>query len=489
MYWRQSYQLQLKVLRSASRIVTRPFRFEFPLDEITPKMVNRDRSDAYLDISNAWNSTAHEANFAMSFVDYNKSKGNYLVDADGNRVLDLTGHGGLQALGYNHPALVSARASRQYHKYLNQSPNLSEYPPKEYPDLVRNNVLSSAPKGLTEVYLTDGIGSLANETAIKLALLKYQENHGHVNEFDIDNDLSNTSSLLQNDVSVLSFENGTHGRTLAGASASGTSLVRGSQPTYDWPTASMPNLKYPLNRHDAENRIEEDRVLDEVRDIISEKLENGSPVGAIIIEPISGIGHSMGTPYFYKNLQKLAGERGIPFVVDETRTGVGKTGKMWAHEHWYLDQSPDIVTFGTSAEISGVFTSPEFRPLEAHKFTNISNGNAQKMISFKAITDTIHKKNLLEKVDDTGAFIKSELLRVNKKQIFSNLRGLGTFIGWDLRDTENTQHMQRYLHRNGVLTAMLGPNTLGIRPSLTLLPKQAAHLRDIIVSYNPSLNF
>ena len=473
MYFRQAYQNNLKVLRAASRLISKPFRFEFPIAEIEPKVVNRDNSDAYVALTNKWNSTAHESAFTMSFVDYAKSSGNFLVDADGNRVLDLTGHGGLLALGYNHSALVTSRATRAYHKFLNQSPNLSEYPPQEFPAMIRENVMQAAPEGLTEVYLTDGLGTLANETAIKLALLKYQEWHG-------DND----------NLSVLGFQHSVHGRSLGATSASGTSKVRSSQPTYDWPTASLPNLQYPLYKYEHENRAEEKRCLDEVSDIISDRSEMGSPVGAVIVEPITSLGNQMGTPYFYKGLRKIASDHGIPFIIDETKTGVGKTGKFWAHEHWYMENSPDIVTFGSSAELSGVFTSPDYRPIDAHRFTNVSNGNAQKIISFKAITDFITKKNLLETTEDTGAFLKSELGRVNKqKRIFTNLRGHGTFIGWDLYDTEDTLHMQRYLHRNGILTSMIGAKTLGIRPSLTLQPKHAAHLRNALTNYHSDLNF
>jgi 4-aminobutyrate aminotransferase / (S)-3-amino-2-methylpropionate transaminase len=54
--------------------------------------------------------------------------------------------------------------------------------------------------------------------------------------------------------------------------------------------------------------------------------------------------------------------------VDETRTGVGSTGKMWAHEYWYLKQTPDIVTFGGKYGLGGFFTNLSFRPVESENF-------------------------------------------------------------------------------------------------------------------------
>lgn len=69
----------------------------------------------------------------------------------------------------------------------------------------------------------------------------------------------------------------------------------------------------------------------------------------------------MATPYFYKRVRAIAEDYQIPFIVDETKTGVGSTGKMWGHEHWNLSNPPDIVTFGGRAGISGFYSTLAFR--------------------------------------------------------------------------------------------------------------------------------
>jgi 4-aminobutyrate aminotransferase/(S)-3-amino-2-methylpropionate transaminase len=69
----------------------------------------------------------------------------------------------------------------------------------------------------------------------------------------------------------------------------------------------------------------------------------------------------MATPYFFKRVRKIARDNEIPFVVDETKTGIGSTGKLWAHEHWFLSDHPDIVTFGGKAGVSGFYSAIEFR--------------------------------------------------------------------------------------------------------------------------------
>ena len=114
----------------------------------------------------------------------------------------------------------------------------------------------------------------------------------------------------------------------------------------------------------------------------------------------------------------------------------------------------------------------------------------EKIVAFKAIASYIKKKSLLEKVEDTGSFIKAELDRVNKKRnLFSNLRGQGTYLGFDVEDSEAALHLQTHLIRSGILVSIVGPHTIGLRPSLLLLPMHAGHLRDAMIDYNPQFHF
>ena len=80
---------------------------------------------------------------------------------------------------------------------------------------------------------------------------------------------------------------------------------------------------------------------------------------------MSGLGQQMATPNFYKKLRNIAQAEGIPFIVDETKTGVGASGKNWAHDHWYLgaDKVPDFVTFGgaRASGLSGFYSTLEHR--------------------------------------------------------------------------------------------------------------------------------
>jgi len=169
-------------------------------------------------------------------------------------------------------------------------------------------------------------------------------------------------------------------------------------PAFPWPKGEYPQLKYPLAKFEHENRAEEDRCIQVIKNIISTKRSEGNAVGAMIVEPISSLGNQMATPYFYKTLRNLAKDEGIPFVVDETKTGMGASGKNWAHEYWYLQdgKAPDFMSFGGKSGISGWYSTNEHRYMLAEKsraFTQ--NLDMVKLLNYGTIWKVIEGKGLL----------------------------------------------------------------------------------------------
>ena len=237
-----------------------------------------------------------------------------------------------------------------------------------------------------------------------------------------------------------------------------------------------------MSVHEHENAQEEQRCLQAVRDIIKARRDLRRDVGAIIIEPITSYNNLVATPNFYRGLRKIASENQIPFVVDETRTGVGITGKMWGHENWYLNQAPDIITFGGKVGLSGFYTTPTYRP-SAHEGVNV---DLNSVLLFGNTWRYIQRKNLLNYVNDTSTFLKIELDRVNRQNgAASNIRGQGTFLGFDVPNEWQAAKIQVWLQRQGIHLLRCGPTTFGLRPSLLLGPKQASHLRDGLMYYSP----
>lgn len=257
-------------------------------------------------------------------------------------------------LGYARDSMINARDSALYDRFLQGKIDVSSVPPSDWSDILRENVMPVAPAGTNQVTLADGSATAANELAISSALENYASAHNR--------------SL--DTLSVLGFEYGSHGQSIATLSCSDSAVNANSVPTLDWPIAPLPKLKLPYAANEAANRDEEQRCLDAVKEIIQQRRADSKDVGAMIIEPVSSYGNHAAAPSFYKSLRRLASEEGIPFIVNETKTGTGQTGKMWGHEHWYLRDRdggvPDIVTFGGKAGISGYYSTLDFRQVSPH---------------------------------------------------------------------------------------------------------------------------
>ena len=88
-------------------------------------------------------------------------------------------------------------------------------------------------------------------------------------------------------LSVLGFEKNFHGLSFGTLSCADPSQNKSNYPTYDWPRAPLPNLKYPLSHYEHENKAEEDRCLDAVSALINSRGAEGKDIGAMIIEPIT----------------------------------------------------------------------------------------------------------------------------------------------------------------------------------------------------------
>ena len=221
----------------------------------------------------------------------------------------------------------------------------------DWDELIRENLLPVSPSGNNIVTLSDGTATAANEAAIQAAFGNYAAKHGRSAE----------------NLCALGFEYGSHGQSPQTLSCSDPAVNLSQEPTHEWPIAPLPKLILPYAANEQANEEEVQRCLDEARLIIEQRRAHSDDVGAIIIEPVTGYGNYAAAPSFYKGLRALAKQEGIPLIVDETKTGMGQTGKMWGHEHWYLSErdggSADIVTFGGKAGISGYFSTVEISPV------------------------------------------------------------------------------------------------------------------------------
>ena len=341
-------------------------------------------------------------------------------------------------VGYNNPALQKVAQSDEMVNAIINRPALGNFPSHDWAHVLKTGILKVAPKGLDQVF-TAMAGSDANETAYKAAFMwrRQKERGGPQVEFTEEE----MESVMQNhtpgssSLSILSFKTAFHGRLFGSLSTTRSKPIHKLDiPAFDWPQASFPILKYPLEDHVEENAAAEKASLEEVEHLI---LNYHVPPAAVIVEPIqSEGGDNHASPAFFRGLREITKKHGVLLIVDEVQTGVGATGKFWAHEHWDLPTPPDMVTFSKKAQTAGYyFGNPELRPNKPYRQFNTWMGDPARALLFRGIINEIERLDLVNHTAKVGDYLFGKLEGLAKKYPgqFENLRGKnrGTFIAFD----------------------------------------------------------
>jgi 4-aminobutyrate aminotransferase/(S)-3-amino-2-methylpropionate transaminase len=373
-------------------------------------------------------------------------------------------------VGYNNAHLQKVAASPEMASALINRPALGNFPSSDWADILKTGLLRAAPKGLNQVF-TAMAGSDANETAYKAAFMYYRQlqRGGPDVEFTEEELLStmNNQGPGSPQLSILSFKSAFHGRLFGSLSTTRSKAIHKLDiPAFDWPQASFPKLKYPLEEHVQENTAEEQRCLAEVERLIKEW---HNPVAAVMVEPIqSEGGDNHASPAFFQGLRDITKRTKVLFIVDEVQTGVGATGKFWAHDHWNLSSPPDMVTFSKKAQAAGYyFGNPALRPNKPYRQFNTWMGDPARALIFRGIIDEIDRLDLVENTRTTGDYLYGGLSTLAEKypQHFQNLRGKnqGTFIAWD---TPKRDELVAKAKSFGVNIGGSGPSAVRLRPML-----------------------
>ena len=259
-------------------------------------------------------------------------------------------------VGYNNAALIETAKSPEMISALVNRPAIGNFPSHFWYEALKDGLLRVAPKGLDNIFTAQS-GSEANELAFKAAFMLHRRRQRGEG---VDWTSEETTSCLANakpgspDLAVLSFADSFHGRGFGSLSTTRSKAVHKLDiPSFDWPQAPFPKLRYPLAQHADANAAEEARCLAEVERLITSWR---FPVAALIVEPIqSEGGDNHASPAFFQGLRDVTRKHGVVMIADEVQTGFGATGRFWGHEHWDLSSPPDIVTFSKKAQTAGYF--------------------------------------------------------------------------------------------------------------------------------------
>lgn len=356
-------------------------------------------------------------------------------------------------------------------------PALGNFPPHDWAQVLESGILRVAPKGLDQVF-TAMAGSDANETAYKAAFMwrRQQERGGPAVEFTAEelSSCMDNASPGASQLSILSFKTAFHGRLFGSLSTTRSKPIHKVDiPAFDWPQATFPQLKYPLGEHVEENAAAEKAAIDEVEHLI---LNYRVPPCAVIVEPIqSEGGDNHASPAFFQALRAVTRKHGVLMIVDEVQTGVGATGKFWAHEHWDLAEPPDMVTFSKKAQTAGYyFGNPELRPNKPYRQFNTWMGDPARAVLFRAIIDEVERLGLVAAAARVGDYIFGRLedLAAKYPGEFANLRGkgMGTFIAFDSPRRDEFLKRAKGL---GLNVGGCGQSAVRLRPMLIFEEKHA----------------
>lgn len=399
-------------------------------------------------------------------------------NADGNSYAQIASI----PVGYNNAALRAAAQSEEMVAALINRPALGNFPSHDWAGILETGILKVAPKGLNQVF-TAMAGSDANETAYKAAFMyrRQQERGGPDVEYsaeDLATSMTNHAPGSPN-LSIMSFKSAFHGRLFGSLSTTRSKPIHKIDiPAFDWPQATFPALKYPLEDHVEENAKIEAEALADVERILT---TYHNPPAAVVVEPIqSEGGDNHASPAFFRGLRALTKKHNVLLIVDEVQTGVGATGKFWAHEYWNLETPPDMVTFSKKAQTAGYYYgNPALRPNKPYRQFNTWMGDPARAILFRAIINEVERLDLVANAAAVGDYVFTNLESLAKKYPgeFQNLRGKGqgTFIAFD---NPRRDEFLKKAKTVGINIGGCGESAVRLRPMLIFQKHHADILLD-----------
>ncbi len=367
-------------------------------------------------------SSALVQNYARIDVAFERGEGAYLYANDGRRFLDFASGIGVTSLGHAHPEVTKAlkdQADKVWHVS-----NLYNIDPQTR--LAERLVAHS----FADRAFFCNSGAEAVEASFKMARIYHNTNE-------------DTARYR-----VITAANAFHGRTLATIAAGGQAKhLDGFGPRVDG----------------------FDQIA--LNDLKAAKATVGPETAAIIVEPVQGEGGiHLADPDFLAGLRALCDEAGILLIYDEIQCGMGRTGKLWAHE--WSGVAPDIMTLakalGNGFPIGAVLaTEAVAETLVPGKHGTTFGGNPLATSVANAVLDEMLADGFLDHAERMGALLRKRLEGlIGNKRVFSEVRGVGLMLG--LRCTGSNLELMAALRDEGVLSVVADGNVLRLLPPLII---------------------
>jgi 4-aminobutyrate aminotransferase len=385
-----------------------------------------------------------------------RGKGSVIEDIDGNLFLDFNAGIACCSTGHCHPRVVDA-ICKQASTLIHYAGTDFYYEPQAH---LAKKLSEIAPSDEARKVFFGNTGTEAVEGSLKLA--RYHTGRKR----------------------FIAFQRAFHGRTMGSLAltCSKTTQRKNFFPMmpgvthvpYGYCYRCAYNLTYPECDLYCVSYIE-DQVFQSITD--------PEEVAAIVVEPIQGEGGYVAPPDdYHKTLKALADKYGILFIADEVQSGMGRTGRMFAMEHYEV--SADIITLakgiGSGMVIGPILARESIMTWKPGSHGNTFGGNP---VSCAAVLETISllEEELIERAAAEGEYFLSQLKKLQEEHhLIGDVRGKGLMIGVELvRDretremaTKETDDVIQRCFQKGLLTLPCGPNVIRFSPPLVIKREQ-----------------
>ena len=393
------------------------------------------------------------------------AKGCIVKDVDGNEFIDFNSGLVCMNVGHNHPKVVAA-IKNQCDRFLHYSNTDFFY--KEVIELA-DKLAHIAPGGPEKKVYFGNSGAEAMEAAVKLA--KWH-----------------TRKQL-----FLGFISAFHGRTIGALSFTAS---KPTQRRYFFPL--MPGVTHvpygycyrcPYKLTFPECRY---WCVDFIDEYVLQKYIPPEDVAAIVIEPIQGEGgYVVPPPEYHQRIKKLADKYGFLLIDDEVQSGMGRTGKWFAIEHWGVE--PDIVctskALASGLPLGATIAKAKVMDWVPGSHASTFGGNPLSCVAAGAVIDVIKEEKLLENATKQGAYIMKRLTELKEKsEIVGDVRGKGLMIGMEIvEDKESKKPAPQKVSeimmgswKRGINVITCGASTIRIAPPLVITRELVDSSLDII---------
>lgn len=385
-----------------------------------------------------------------------RGEGAIVEDVDGNRFLDFNAGIAVAATGHAHPRVVQA-VQDQAARFLHMSGTDFYY---QSMVTLAEKLAASTPGNVPRRVYFGNSGAEAVEAALKMA--RY---HTGRDKF-------------------IAFFGGFHGRTMGALSLTGSKVVqrRGFHPTL--PVYHIPYPYLYRSPHGNDPHACVMSCISELEDRLFKTILPPEEVAGIIVEPVQGEGGYLVPPAeFHHELRRIADKYGILLIHDEVQSGIGRTGRMFASEHFGV--VPDIVTLAkgiaSGLPLSATIARADVMnwPPGAHASTFGGNPVA---IAAALTTLELIEEELLQNAEQTGTHIMNRMADWPRRfRYVGDVRGLGLMIGVEIvRDQQTKErasdlrdHLEYLAFERGLLILGCGPNSIRLCPPLIITQDQA----------------